>query len=295
MSQDEKPIEISPEPQISNENSLEIIPESKKEDSPDRLPVQQQPEPIKKEISPKKVDSNDQNSARVLAASELPLKAEPVPSKENIKIQEDYNENQNINNPQTIEIQNSEKIPILPPTYTPNAKKEAKSAKNLKSGSKRPSSKSSQKSSTKITNKEPAKESLYDKVLKEFKMTSKKGSPKQIGTKSGRQSEMHSVSNIGIGLGLDSSQRDLFLQLRESLLQQQKKDAVTRQTIEKLQKEKRLLEEEKAKKENMISKCEKTRVNDGVTIAKQEEIIAKLRIDQQANIECIFDRGNRKL
>jgi len=130
-------------------------------------------------------------------------------------------------------------------------------------------------SKVKTTNEtKPKRETLYDKALKQCGLSQPKGKKRPKTAKS-----------LKGGLLIDSDRRLMYIQLRESLLELQKKDAITRQTLEKLQKEKAALEEEGLRKKGLIAKCEKSRETDGTTIARQEELIAKLRIEEQANTE----------
>ncbi len=236
----------SPQPAaVADTNgSLEIIPESKKEDSPDRMPLQRpvgpKPEPEAKTEQPA--------NPRVAAACELPLqkrveseadKKPAPPGKEKAK------------------------------TSRPASRKGSNSCKNAAIPAKE---------------KVKEKESLYQKALKEFKMT---GSKRLVPKSAAQTPKQRSTEQSRMG-AIPAEQRDLFYQMRDSLLNLQKKDAVTRQTVERMQKEGRQLEEERSRKEQALSKCQKTRSADGTAIAKQEELIAKLRIERQASIRIGF-------
>ncbi len=274
MSQDGPKKEDSPQKTVSIETGLEIIPESKKEDSPDRLPLQ----PPVLGPAPQEIVIDPQ-TARVLAACELPVPVKPesqppeaVPKLPLVSIA----------GPEPEKL--SAVTPPVQPVASPIPGKDKSASKSVKHGPKSISKTASRKNShgggsVKNMTQKPAKESLYDKVLKEYHAGKKKSSPKTATAKTPKPPQSQSQSQSMA----DEGQKALFFQLRESLLAMQKKDAVTRQTVEKLQKEKRALEDEKKRKEGLIAKCEKTRATDGCTIAKQEEIIAKLRIDQQAN------------
>jgi len=313
----------SAEKPVIVDSSLEIIPESKKEDSPDRLPLQiAQPE---KKVEEVKL-AQDKENPRVLAASELPLvsgqvvpaskieeKVESAPEEKPKEKPEEVVNGNAKNEPAphlTLSEKKAEVAKIPEELFTPlplntvfpadsvdeasskdmpvtNSAKEdieeesppkpEKSVGPLKSvaNSSRKGSKS-KPTSRKVLTKEKAKETLYEKALKEF--TSTKKSVSRLDSKTPKPKAQTTKAKSMI----PEEQRVLFCQMRESLLSLQKRDAVTRQTIEKLQKEKQALEEEKKRKEQAIDKCEKTRVIEGSTIAKQEEMIAKLRIDQQA-------------
>lgn len=152
-------------------------------------------------------------------------------------------------------------------------KKVGKVVKEKKEGKKTISNKDKSES-------KPKKESLYDKALKQC------GLGQASSKKKGKMRSSQADSMV------DSDQRLMFIQLRESLLEMQKKDAVTRQALEKLQKEKANLAEELTRKKGLITKCEKSRVTDGSTIAKQEELIAKLKIEEQASAEA--DKPSRE-
>jgi hypothetical protein len=73
-----------------------------------------------------------------------------------------------------------------------------------------------------------------------------------------------------------------FLQLKNTLKELQLKDAVSRSTIEKIQKENHNIEEEYKQKQNSLNKCTKIRNVDDRSITKQEEMLAKLKIEQKA-------------
>ena len=283
MSQDGPQKESSPEKPAAVNGSLEIIPEAKKEDSPDHLPLQISAVPEKKVQPAPQETSQDQ---RVMAACELPLAASPEVLKAAITadIQQPAVPADVIPPPNLPE-EPEKKVCATPQAQnSPLQKQEPKSVKH----SAKPTPKNASKkggSSSKMLEKEakPAKESLYNKVLKEYHPTAKKPA-KNLNLKSTSKQLLPDSQNLS-ERSIDPEQKAMFLQMRESLLMLQKKDAVTRQAVEKMQKEKRALEDEKKHKEQLIVKCEKTRATDGCTIAKQEEIIAKLRINQQATIE----------
>ena len=112
----------------------------------------------------------------------------------------------------------------------------------------------------------PKKESIYDKALKQCGLGVKE---KKKTVTSGKGSP---VSNSQMDSLINPDQRALFLQLKDSLLEIQKKDAVTRQLLEKLQKEKRSLEDDRIRKKNLIAKCEKSKTTDGSTIDRKSVV-----------------------
>lgn len=257
-----------------------MIPESKKEDSPDRMPLQRPADPVAKPESKLPSAEAAKADSRVQAACELPLAVAPAQAQSppaSVENNAGPKEPESVPEPPekaartTISASQSPEPSGKGGKKQPNAKAKASSRRSSRKGS------ASCKEGSVTTEKKP---SLYEKALKEFQVSRSKrllpkSGSKTLGKGKPGDKQPHESS-------ISEEYQTLFYQLRDSLLGMQKKDAVTRQAVEKLQKEGQQLEEERGRKEIAIAKFQKTRSADGTIIAKQEELIAKLRIDQQA-------------